>query len=122
RSAATGAPEPSRPDQRDVVLSLRAQDLPDLLEERIGPIADAPLAEPSECREGAPDLRRVDVRVLGDLLRRDPLLAHLPRLREHLEVPVQARRDSDRETFRRVPLPLSFVCDKALRFCLRFSP
>src|SRR5262249_25021681 len=32
----------------------------------------------------------VDVRVLGDLLRRDPRLAHLPCLREYLEVPRQA--------------------------------
>jgi hypothetical protein len=103
------------------VLPLRAQDLPDLLEERVGAIADAALAEPSERREVAPDLRRVDVRVLGDLLRRDPLLAHLPRLRQYLEVPAQAGCDSHGEAFRHVPLPLSVVCDKASRFCLRPS-
>ena len=92
--------EAARADQRDVVLPLGAQDLADLGEERVDRVADAALAELPEGREVAADLRRVDVRVLGDLLRRDPVLAHLPRLREHLEVPAQASGDSDRQAFR----------------------
>ena len=105
RRARDRAPEPAGADERDVVLALRAQDLPDLLEQRVGAVADAALAEPSERREVAPDLRRVDVRVLGDLLRRDPLLAHLPRLRQDLEVPAQARCDSHGEAFGHVLSP-----------------
>jgi hypothetical protein len=49
------------------------------------------LAELAEGGQVAADLRCVDVRVGGDLLRGGPLLAHLLRLRQHLEVPGQAR-------------------------------
>ena len=55
-------------------------------DQRIDPVADAPLAELPEPREVAPDLGRVDVRVLGELLRGDRLLAHLPGLDQDLEV------------------------------------
>src|SRR5687768_5589522 len=104
--------------QCDVVLPLRAEDLTDLLEERVRAIPDTTLTELPERREVAPDLRGVDVRVLRDLLRRDPLLAHLARLGQHLQVPAQAGGDSHRETFGHL-LPLSKVCDKASRFCQR---
>jgi hypothetical protein len=82
------------------VLALRPEDLADLREQRVDVVADAALAELAESRQVAPDLRRVDVRVVGDLLRGDPLLSHLLCLRQHLEVPAQARRDSDRQPIR----------------------
>ena len=82
------------------MLALRAQDLADLAEQRVDVVADAALAELAEAGEVAPDLRRVDVRVVRDLLRGDPLLAHLLRLRQHLQVPAQARRDADRQPLR----------------------
>jgi len=87
--------EPTRADQRDVVLALRAQDLPDRVEQELDRVADPALAELAEVGQVAADLRRVDVGVLGDLLRGDPRLAHLPRLRQHLEVPGQAGGDAD---------------------------
>jgi hypothetical protein len=92
--------EATRADERDVVLPLCPQDLADLREQRIDRIPDAALAELAETGEVTADLRRVDVRVFGDLLRRDPLLPHLARLRQHLEVPTQARCDPDPQTFR----------------------
>ena len=79
----------ARADERDVVLALRAKDLADLGEQRVDGVADAALAELAERREVAPNLRRVDVRVLRDLLRGDAVLAHLLRLRQHLQVPAQ---------------------------------
>ena len=93
---------PRRPgtDQRDVVLALRAQDPADLPEQRLDVVADAALAELAEAGEVAADLRRVDVGVVRDLLGGDPVLAHLLRLRQHLQVPAQARRDADRQAFR----------------------
>ena len=60
-------------------------------------VADAALAELAEAGEVAADLGRVDVRVLGQLLRGDRLLAHLARLGQHLEVAREARRDAERE-------------------------
>ena len=98
-------------DQRDVVLALRAQDLADLAEQRVDVVADPALAELAESREVAPDLGRVDVRVVGDLLRGDALLAHLLRLGQHLEVAGQPRRDADRQPIRRDRAPCieSFV-------------
>src|SRR6187401_3435056 len=92
--------EATRADERDVVLPLCPQDLADLREQRIDRIPDTALAELAETGEVTADLRRVDVRVFGDLLRRDPLLPHLARLRQHLEVPTQARCDPDPQTFR----------------------
>src|SRR3954452_18329042 len=89
--------EPSCADQRDVVLALRTEYGADLSEERIDVVADASLTEFAERRQVAADLRGVDVRVLRYLLRGDSLLAHLARLRKHLEVPREARRHSDRE-------------------------
>ena len=92
------AAETARPEKRDVVLPLRPQDLADLRAQRVDVVADAAFAELSEAGEVAPDLRRVDVRVLADLLRGDPLLPHLLRLREHPQVLAQARGDPDRQT------------------------
>src|SRR5215208_5678745 len=87
-------------DERDVVLPLRAQDLADLVEQRLDVVADPALAELAETGEVAPDLRRVDVRVVGDLLRGDPLLPHLLRLRQHLEVAAEACCDADGQAVR----------------------
>ena len=73
-------------------------------------VADAALAELAEPREVAADLRRVDVRVVGDLLRGDAVLAHLLRLRQNLEVPAQPRRDAHRQPIRhRLLLASQFV-------------
>ena len=69
-------------------------------EQRVDRVADAALAELAEVREVAPDLRRVDVRVVGDLLRGDALLAHLLRLRQHLQVAREAGGDADGEAVR----------------------
>ncbi len=60
-------------------------------------VADAALAELAEAREVAADLGRVDVRVLGQLLRGDRLLAHLPGLDQHLQIARQPRGDAQRE-------------------------
>ncbi len=84
-------------EQRDVVLAGGAQDLADLRDERLDVVADAALAELAEAGQVAADLRRVDVRVVGELLRGDRLLAHLLGLREHLQVARQARRDAERQ-------------------------
>src|SRR3954447_5185963 len=89
--------EVARAEQRDVVLAARAQDLADLGHERVDVVAHAALAELAEAGEVAPDLRRVDVRVVGELLRGDRVLAHLLRLGEDLEVAREAGRDAQRE-------------------------
>ena len=67
------------------------------VDQRVDPVADAALAELAEAREVAADLGRVDVRVLGELLRGDRLLAHLAGLDQDLQVARQPRRDSERE-------------------------
>src|SRR4029453_5546441 len=95
-------------DERDVVLALGPEDAADLPEQAVHAVADPALAELPERREIAADLRRVDVRVVGDLLRRDPVLAHLPGLSEHLEVAAQPCRHTDRQT----------LWDPALRWSL----
>ena len=100
RRAGDRLTEPARADESDIVLALRAQDLADLGEQRVDRVADTALAELAEVREIAPDLRRVDVRVVGDLLRGDALLAHLLRLREHLEVAGEPSRHADCEAIR----------------------
>ena len=107
--------EPARADERDVVLPLRAQDLADLAEQRVDVVADAALAELAERRQIAPDLSRVDVRVLRDLLRGDALLSHLSRLRQHLEVPGQTSRDTDRQAVRHTS-SLRRACNSARPF------
>ena len=84
-------------EQRDVVLARGPQDLADLGDERVDVVADAALAELAEAREVAADLGRVDVRVVGELLRGDRLLAHLARLDQDLEVAREPRRDAERE-------------------------
>src|SRR5579884_2512181 len=95
KTAATLIPCSAKIDERAVVLPLRAQDAPDLDEQRLDRVADAALAELAEVREVAADLRRVDVRVVGDLLRGDAVLAHLLGLRQHLQVPGQAGGHAD---------------------------
>ena len=100
RAAGDRLAEPAGADERDVVLALRAQDLADLAEQRVDVVADAALAELAEAREVAADLRRVDVRVVGDLLRRDPVLAHLLRLGQDLEIAREPRRDTNGQPLR----------------------
>ena len=89
--------QPARTYENDVVLTLRPEDLADLAEQRIDVVADASLTEFSERGQVAADLRRIDVRVVRDLLRRDPVLAHLLRLGQNLEVAREARSHSDRQ-------------------------
>ena len=106
---AIASPEPAGADEGDVVLALRAQDLADLVQQRVDRVADAALAELAETREITPDLRGVDVRVLGDLLRGDPVLAHLPRLGQHLQVAAQPRCHSDCQPLRQLLSSLAEV-------------
>src|SRR5438132_6598114 len=80
RRAGDRLTEAARPDQGDVVLPLRPQDLANLAEQALDVVADASLAELPEGGLVAPDLRRVDLRVVGGLVRGDGLIAHLPRL------------------------------------------
>src|SRR6185437_9119630 len=110
RRARNGLAEPAGPAQRDVVLPLRAEDLADLAEQRVDVVADPTLAELAECRQITPDLGRVDVRVLRDLLGGDALLPHLPRLRQYLEVPRQTSRDAYRQALCHV-VSSSRVCN-----------
>ena len=84
-------------EEGDVVLARGAQDLADLRDQRVDVVADAALAELAEAGEIAADLGRVDVRVLGELLRGDRLPAHLPGLGQHLQVARQPRGDAERE-------------------------
>src|SRR5581483_3566683 len=95
-------------------LTLRPQDLADLVQQRLDVVTDAALAELSERGEIAPDLRRIDVRVLRDLLRGDALLSHLARLRQHLEVPREAGCDADREPIRHTSSLLDLVTTAAV--------
>ena len=87
-------------EQRDVVLAGGPQDLADLRDERVDVVADAALAELAEAREVAADLRRVDVRVVAELLGGDRLLAHLLGLREDLQVAREPRGDAERQALR----------------------
>src|SRR6185295_18797166 len=57
--------------------------------------ANPALAELPESGEVAPDLRRVDVGVVRELLRGDGVLAHLPSLGEHLEIAGQPCGDAE---------------------------
>ena len=68
------------------MLALRAEDLPDLPEEGVDRVADAAFSELPEIGQITANLGRVDVRVVGDLLRGDAVLPHLLRLRQHLQV------------------------------------
>ena len=94
-----GLAQVARAEQRDVVLTRRAQDLADLRDERIDVVAHAPLAELAEAREVTPDLRGIHIGVLGDGLARDGGLPHPLRLREHLQVPGEPCCDSECELF-----------------------
>src|SRR5262249_40663692 len=85
------------PEQGDVVLAGGPQDLADLADQRVDVVADATLAELAEPREVAPDLGRVDVGVVRELLRGDRVLAHLPGLGQHLEVAREPGGDPERE-------------------------
>ena len=84
-------------EEGDVVLARGAEDLADLRDQRVDVVADPALAELAEAGEVAADLGRVDVGVLGELLRGDRLAAHLARLRQHLQVAREARGDAQRE-------------------------
>ena len=79
------------------MLARGAQDLADLRHQRLDAVADAALAELAEAGEVAADLGRVDVRVLGQLLRGDRLAAHLAGLDQHLQVAREAGGDAKRE-------------------------
>ena len=61
-------PEMAGTEQRDVVLGRRVQDRPDLLDQKVNVVSHPALAELAEAREVAPDLRRVDVGVVRELL------------------------------------------------------
>ena len=63
--------EPPGPDEQDVVLALRPEDLADLAEQAVDVVAHSALAELPERGQVAADLGRVDVRVVRDLLRGD---------------------------------------------------
>ena len=80
------------------MLARRAQDLSDLGDERLDVVADAALAELAEAGEVAADLGRVDVGVVGELLRGDRLLAHLLGLGQHLQVAREPCGDSQRQS------------------------
>ena len=84
-------------EEGDVVLARGVEDLADLADQRLDPVADAALAELAEAGEVAADLGRVDVGVLGELLRGDRLAAHLAGLDQHLQVAREPRRDAQRE-------------------------
>src|SRR4029079_984640 len=107
RRARDRLPEAARAEERDVVLALRPEDLADLRDEAVDVVADTPLAELPERGEVAPDLGRVDVRVLAHLLGGDALLAHLLGLGEHPEVLAEPRGDTDGEPLADPPLALS---------------
>jgi hypothetical protein len=79
------------------VLTLRPEDLADLPEERVDVVADPALAELAERGQVAADLGGVDIRVVGDLLGRDPVLPHFLRLGKNLEVTAQPGGDPDAE-------------------------
>src|SRR5215211_6345395 len=89
--------EVAGPEQRDVVLAGGAEDLADLADQRVDVVADATLAELAEAGKIAAYLGGVDVGVVRELLRGDRVLAHLPRLGEHLQVPGESRGHSQRE-------------------------
>ena len=99
RAAGDRLAEAAGPDQRDVVLALRPQDLADLAEQRVDVVADAALAELAEAGQVPADLGGVDVRVVGDLLRGDALLPHLLGLRQDLEIAGESRRDTHGQPF-----------------------
>jgi len=92
RRAGDRLAEVAGPEEGDVVLAGGAEDLADLGDQRVDVVADAPLAELAEPREVAANLGRVDVRVVGQLLRGNRVLAHLARLGQHLEVARESRR------------------------------
>ena len=68
-------------DQDDVVLSCGAQNRADLTNQRVDVVANAALAKGAEAREIAPDLRRIDMGVLADLMRGNRSTTGLLRLR-----------------------------------------
>ena len=84
-------------EQGDVVAAGGAQDLADLRDERVDVVAHAALAELAEAGQIPADLRRVDVRVVRELLRGDGVLAHLLRLGEDLEIARKTRSDPERQ-------------------------
>jgi hypothetical protein len=107
RRAGNRLSQPARAEERDVVLALRPQDLPDLGDEAVDVVADAPLAELAEGGEVAADLRRVDVGLLADFLGGDALLPHLARLGEDSQILGEPRRDADRQAIAGPSAPLA---------------
>src|SRR4029079_13708484 len=95
--AGDGAAQVPRAEQRDVVLAGGSQDLPDLRQQRVDVVADPSLSELAEPGEVAADLGRVDVRVVGELLRGDRRLAHLVGLSQHLQVTRKAGSNAEGE-------------------------
>ncbi len=85
------------------------QDLADLGHERLDVVADAALAELAETGEVPPDLGRVDVRVVRELLGGDRLLAHLLGLREHLQVSDRRAATPSERRSPAVPTPPELV-------------
>src|SRR5207247_8058809 len=81
-------------------------------------VADASLAELHEAGKITTDLRRIDVRVVGDLLRRNAVLADLAGLRQHLEVPAQTRGHADRQSLSHRSSSFD-ACNTTERFCQR---
>src|SRR5664279_487232 len=84
-------------EEGDVVLPGRPEDLAGLGDQGLDVVAHPPLAELAKAREVAADLRRVDVRVVGQLLGGDRLLADLAGLGEDLEVARESRGHPERE-------------------------
>jgi hypothetical protein len=91
-------PEVAGAEESDVVLAGGVEDLADLVDERLDPVAHSALAELAKAGEVAADLGGVDVGVLGELLRGDRFAAHLARLDQDLQIARQARRHTERES------------------------
>jgi len=75
---AIACPETTGADKGDRLLALPDQELADLAEQAADAVAHAARAEPAETGQVATDLTRVQMRIGGQLFRRDPSLACLP--------------------------------------------
>ena len=119
RRACDRLPEPAGAEEGDVVLALCPENLADLAGESVDVVTDAALPKFSEPGQVAPDLRRVDVRLLADLLRGDPLLAHLAGLGEDPEILAQPRGHPDGEPVAVTGLLDAFERDRKLAHHLK---